>query len=234
MHRHLLALVLLLTACAPTPDVVPEVVPAPAAAPVPGDQPGMIAQVANIEVVVRPEVWPGEAPFGQEVLPMRVTITNEGDRPIRLRYGDFALVASGGPVYAALPPFRIAGTVEEPVLATDYGPIDEPWFEAAGFEVAPYVAPLYPHLPVAGGPLFVDPLYNETYYDRWLEYELPTEEMLERALPEGTLDPGGRVSGYLYFEQPAPALERAQFRFDLIGARAGERLGTLTVPFVVP
>jgi hypothetical protein len=55
--------------------------------------------------------------------------------------------------------------------------------------------------------------------------------MLQRALPEGVVEPGGRVGGFLYFQRlegPGPFT----FSVDLVDAKTGERLGVITIPFV--
>jgi hypothetical protein len=55
--------------------------------------------------------------------------------------------------------------------------------------------------------------------------------MLDRALPDGVVEPGGRVGGFLYFqrlERPGPFT----FSVDLVDAKTGQRFGAITIPFV--
>ncbi len=83
-------------------------------------------------------------------------------------------------------------------------------------------------------PFSFDSEYYGFYNDYWRNIELPTQEMLDRALPEGSLEDGGRVEGFVYFEKVDPdQVERVVFRFDLIDAQTGGIFGTLSIPFVV-
>jgi hypothetical protein len=62
---------------------------------------------------------------------------------------------------------------------------------------------------------------------------LPTEDMLAKGIPEGVLEPEGRISGFLYFEKLPENLDRITFEADLINARTGVTLGTMRIPFVI-
>jgi hypothetical protein len=57
--------------------------------------------------------------------------------------------------------------------------------------------------------------------------------MIQRALPEGALDPGGFVKGFVYF----PPLHRGRygvtFTMALVDAKTNENFGTIDVPFRV-
>jgi hypothetical protein len=67
----------------------------------------------------------------------------------------------------------------------------------------------------------------------WREIVLPTEEILERALPEGVIDPGGQVEGFLHFAKVDVEESRDRFRADLVNARDGDVFGTITTRFTV-
>jgi hypothetical protein len=56
--------------------------------------------------------------------------------------------------------------------------------------------------------------------------------MIVKALPEGVLEPGGRVTGFVYFEE-VEDVPRVRFVAQLVNASTGARFGTLTIPFVV-
>ncbi|QDG49522.1 hypothetical protein FIV42_01850 [Persicimonas caeni] len=78
--------------------------------------------------------------------------------------------------------------------------------------------------------------YYSRYYPLYAEYQLPTGEMLVRALPEGVIDPGGRITGFVYFEdlesiEPTP--DRVTFRYVLVDAEANRRFGVVEIPFDV-
>lgn len=217
---------ILLGACASATNLVP----AEEAHALPGQQAAAVEAVAGVRVVARPDVWPGLAPVQKEVTPVRVAIYNDGDAPVRVQYREFMLTAPGGRVFAALPLLEIDAAVREPVAVPPV-PV-RPAFEAFGFEVAPLYSPLYPDFPV-GPDLHYDPAYYEHYYDYWRRYDLPTATMIELAVPEGVLLPGGELEGFLYFEEVGTQVPRVTFRMDLVHARTGALLGTVDIPFLV-
>jgi hypothetical protein len=61
--------------------------------------------------------------------------------------------------------------------------------------------------------------------------ELPTSDMLQRALPEGVLAPGGRISGFVYFDHVLDVVH-VTFVAHLIEV-GGDELGMIGIPFVV-
>ena len=61
--------------------------------------------------------------------------------------------------------------------------------------------------------------------------ELPTQDMLVRAIPEGVLQPGGTVDGFLYFETVPKGVESVTFTYQLHDANSRESLGTVQIPF---
>jgi hypothetical protein len=73
------------------------------------------------------------------------------------------------------------------------------------------------------------------YYERWHRYwptQLPSEEMLQRALPEGVLEEGGSVAGYLYFQHIGRE-SSVKLEVQLTNATSSARVGELSVPFYV-
>ena len=127
--------------------------------------------------------------------------------------------------HGALPPLEIEGSVQEPVQEA---------FGYRGFVGAPHYAGRYRHFPLHAGPYPYDPFYYDTYYDYWAEIDLPTQEMIGRALPEGVLEPGGYVQGWLYFEKVSDdASSRVVFRADLVDQASGRTFGEVRIPFRV-
>jgi hypothetical protein len=59
---------------------------------------------------------------------------------------------------------------------------------------------------------------------------LPTKEMLEKAISEGTVSRNGTTGGFLYFHKPAPPSQTLSFRAILVDAETGQTLGTIVVP----
>src|SRR6266849_2693664 len=98
--------------------------------------------------------------------------------------------------------------------------------------VAPHFAWYYPGWTAWPYPFAYDPFY----YDRLMAYlpkELPTKDMLAEALPAGVLQPGGRVSGFVYFQGIADRETRVKFEMDLVDANSSEALGHVSLPFDV-
>jgi hypothetical protein len=125
-------------------------------------------------------------------------------------------------VQYAIPPFDIDEDITERV-----GTINYPY---TSFRVAPHLRRFYPGLIVADGFLLDEPFYSR--YSVFRTLKLPTGDMVQKALPEGVLEPGGKVSGFLYF----PELESSgaiTFAMDLQNARTRASFGKVTIPFVV-
>lgn len=209
-----------LSGCASTPELVPASGAQPAP---PGPGKGAVAEVRGVRVIARSDAWSGFPPDLERVTPILVTIENDGAVPLRIRYNEFALVAPAtGARFAAIPPFDIRGVEVEPVTSLGY----------SGFWVAPYYAPYYPRLRPYYGAFPFDDFYYDQYYPTWVDIELPTGDMIQKALPEGVLDPGGRVTGYLYFQNVKRDAGLVEFTQELVSAE-GRDIGTVRIPFEV-
>ena len=221
--RHLwTGAIVLFAACAGAPMLRH----APAAERAPGLAAAAQASHAQTRVVVQAGEWPGEAEIEHEVTPLKLTIQNGRGERLRVTYGSFVL-AGRKDTYAALPPFQIDGSVP-----TD-ARIDTPLWEQDGFVSAHYYGAYHSTLAFPSGPFGADPVYYRTYYPRWSSYErLPTQQMLAWALPEGIVEPGGSVTGFLYFEQVDADEREVQLRVHLSGERSGEVV-TIAIPFTV-
>jgi hypothetical protein len=223
----------LLAACAST-----SLSPGPGALTMPGAPDIAAAHVDGVEVTVQANAWQGDRRVSAAVQTVRITINNNSDSPIRLRYSDFALVAPDGHKYAALPPFKVEGEIMNPVLAPGYGIIVTPRFYYRGFFVAPYYSRIYPGIPVYGRRYyFYDPFYYDYYYQNLVSAIRPTVEMLGLGLPEGVIQPGGSVTGFLYFEHVEPGVPEVSFRQNLVAvgsaARGEASFGEISIPFTV-
>jgi hypothetical protein len=172
--------------------------------------------------------WPGPNPIEQQVTPIRVSIENNNERPLRVRFSEFSLISPGNELYSALPLYRIEGTVSE-YLA----PVGRPGFRYHGFHVAPHMARAYPTIPPYTGRFSYDPMYQHYSNTYWRDVQLPTSEMWASALPEGVLDSGGDLSGWIYFEKVDEDMEGFTFRADLVDADSGRIFGEIRIPFVV-
>ncbi|HKZ74706.1 MAG TPA: hypothetical protein VJ011_11610, partial [Steroidobacteraceae bacterium] len=98
-------LVLALTAgCAPT------LRPAPEAQRVPGRELAAITENAGVSMVVEAGAWDARPKnLDRELTPLRVTIENKSNRPVRVRYDDFTIDTGRGITYSPLPPLKIEG-----------------------------------------------------------------------------------------------------------------------------
>jgi hypothetical protein len=190
-----------------------ELTPAPEARRNAGD--GAVDSHAGVIVEARADAWDWNPPqLERELTPMLVSIANESTRPLRVRYGDFALVDGAGARLSALPPSDIELDVTLAVPA--YG----------------YASGLFSRRYDYGGAYAHDPLDHGTHHTHFVDVQLPTRDMLSQALPEGVVSPGGRVSGFLYFERVEdPAHDRVDFRFALVDASTAQGFGDVAIPF---
>ena len=192
-----------------------------------------VSQVEDVKIIAQGDAWNGDPDIVQYTTPVRVVIENGSTQPVRLRYQEFALIAADGTRYGALPPYGIEGEVTERVTVRHSGPVYEPLFVHRGFRVASYTSPVYPRLTAYGGNFMYDPYYYDHYHDYWVDYDLPTRNMLRSALPEGVIDPGGRIEGFLYFERVDDEHAQVRFRSDVVNAETGDMMGEVSIPFVV-
>ena len=192
-----------------------------------------LSKVGGVEVKTVAGEWPGSEEIREDVTPLKVTIENNSSKKIKIQYEEFALIGPTGTVFAALPPYEVEGTVEKPVVTRDYEPIPEPIWGYSHFQVAPYYSTIYPTIPPYEGVYYYDPGYYVGYDRYWVETELPTEEMLVHALPEGSLLENGDISGFLYFERIPPTLNWVRFRMDLVDVEEGKQIGEISIPFEV-
>jgi hypothetical protein len=219
----------------------PELKPAPDAKVLPGRKDVAMQTVAGVRVEVAGDAWKGNPSNLAEVLiPVRVSIENQSGRPLRLRYSEFTLIGENGFHYSVLPPFQIRGAVGSsaapgqivPAAAASPPPPIRPRFLHRGFWVAPPLARFYVGLPPWPDPFLYDPFYYDRWYVSW-PVELPTRDMLEQALPEGVVENGGAVSGFLYFDPSARRENRVVFEMQLVDARDGSGFGKIDIPFLV-
>lgn len=188
----------------------------------------------GVAATVEADSWTGDPRIEAYLTPLRVELENNSEHPLRLRYDHFALIAQeDGSRYSALPPYAVEEEVDGDPVAVHPGPISEPGFRHRGFHVAPYYADVYPGIHYWSHSFAYDPYYYDYYADYWVENEMPSEEMLQKVLPEGVIDPGGSVSGFLFFEHVPPSVEKVQFHYELTNAENGQRFGVISFPLLV-
>jgi hypothetical protein len=207
----------------------PELLPAKTAAAVPGLDNAAVAEDRGVRVVAQSEAWSGETNIDAVLTPMRVRISNGGSAPFAVRYSKLALVAQDGTRYGALPPLAIRGTV--PALARPYSPVMRPGFDHYGFDVAPFYHSVYPSTIPYEGPFPYDRSYHDVAYRRWDLLDLPTDEMITAALPEGVLSSGGHVAGFVYFEKVSTQERGVTLRAELVSPDTGAEVAAVSLPF---
>ena len=193
--------------------------------------PGAVASAAGVRVTATVDRWRwNPSDLDEFVTPILLRVENDSERPVRVRLEDIRLVGKRGVYLAALPPYRVRGRSKRTVRSHAYG------FEA--FSVAPYLHPYYPWYPRSRFHFYHDHFfYYRTYYPVYRTYSipLPTQEMLERALPEGTVNPGGTAMGFVYFERVdrdiARRTRRLNLLFQVVDAETQEELGVASIGF---
>lgn len=181
-------------------------------------------KVADISVLIETQAWSGDPAILSKVTPVRVTIQNKSGNLIRVRSSEFAFVSDNGQRYSALPPYDVKGSVEKQVT---------PGFACDHFMIAPYYSGYFPDIEACPDDFTYDQVYYNNYYPDWAQFQLPTREMLRLALPDGVVDVGGYVSGFLYFQNISTKEQRVKFIAKLINAVNGDLMGTVSMPFKV-
>jgi hypothetical protein len=231
-----LAAVLLLSSCAARAPLTP----APEARVLPEREQAAVATGGDVLVTADASAWKGYPSRLEAVVPVRVRIENGAQVPLRLRFADFTLRLAEGVAVAALPPMRLQGTeivtAPPPPGVVGYGGAGlgagwvDPLFVHRGFHVAAPYGLYYPGLDPWTGPFALGAYPYEQQWRSW-PVELPTPDMVARALPEGVLEPGGMVEGFIYFQGLPGDEQRAVLEVALADARSGEALGRATLPF---
>jgi hypothetical protein len=206
-------------------------------------------EAQGVRLVADGDAWRGTPSHLERlVTPVELRLENQSGRPLRLRYEHFVLVGDSRFQYAALSPFELrqeglavggSGATSGDVSFSVGVGLGRPWGLRPGPFVSSYgwggVGPRW-HDPWYDP--FFDPWYDPYYgpYARgyWVPPEpLPTRDMLRQALPEGTLENGGTIAGFLYFQDVSEREGRVLLQARLVDANTGEQFGTLTIPFDV-
>lgn len=183
-----------------------------------------VVSTADITIEIDTEAWRGQPERFDHVLPVLVRITNDGDVPLRIRHTDFALVTGSGERVPATPPFDLDAT-ETVRSDRRYDPFDIRYRYPYGFfRFGPYgrlgfIG--YPYSP------FDD-------FGRLEPVRLPTPDMVSGALPETVVEPGDRVTGFVYFvdDDDHVDLDHAgpvTFEAQLVNAETREPIDTVGI-----
>ncbi|MCY1018860.1 hypothetical protein [Pyxidicoccus sp. MSG2] len=212
-----------------------------------GDADVARTEVSGVVLLADGTAWKGTpADLERSLTPVRVLVDNHSGRPLRLQYSDFAIVGAESRFqYAAVPPLELSnsGAPREGQGQGGSGSGSLYMGGGPGWGYGPYGSyrPFYGHYRYGYGPYggppgpFVGPY--SPYYPYYGGYgcaePLPTKDMLEQALPEGTLADGGRVEGFLYFQGVAQRERQVVLQARLVDGNTGEPFGTLDIPFQV-
>lgn len=201
------------------------------------------ASVSGAHVTVAGNAWRGLPHNLDAVLsPLQVTIENQSGHPVRVRSADFALVGSNGFHYSALSPLNLQDGSGNGSPRADLPPLPADAYAIGVAELA-YHRPwpprfINPHF-YPGWSFYSPGWYPWAYgwpYDPYYHgspVSLPTRDMIEQALPEGVVDNGGRVGGFLFFRGVSNREQQVTFEMQINDATSGEKLGTLAIPLLV-
>jgi hypothetical protein len=235
MNARGLGVVALLVAGACIPET--RLQPRPEARALAGDTSAAVAEVAGVRLIADGAAWNGHpANLERRLTPVEIRLENHSGRPLSLQYEYFDLVGESRFRYAALSPLRLDEATRDtsPLCVAGYSPgygnWRGTWNRHRGWgRPSPWRRPWWPS-PYYDP--FYDPFYGPPAHVR-CEEPLPTQDMLEQALPEGTLEDGGIVSGFLYFQGVAERERQVTLLARVVDAHSGEPLGELSIPFQV-
>jgi hypothetical protein len=197
----------------------------------------------GVRLVADGDAWRGTpSTLERLVTPVQVRIENQSGRPLRIQYETFSLLGSSRFQYSALSPFELAEEGDTAYGGSGHGGSSANlqlsvgtgfgWY--SGWGRTPFYA--WGHRGRGLYNPWYDPWYDPFYrpYSYWNPPEpLPTRDMLRQALPEGTLEDGGTITGFLYFQDVSEREGRVTLQARLVDARTGEQFGTLAIPFEV-
>lgn len=181
------------------------------------------ASTAGVTIEIDTEAWKGEPQRFDKVLPLLVRIDNDGDQPLRIRHTGFALVTGSGERVPATPPFEL-DQAESVIDDRRIDPFDIRYRYPYGFfRFGPY-----------GRLGFVSYPYALDHQGRFRRVELPTSDMVSGALPETVVEPGDRVTGFLYFVDDDDHVDldhagRVDFEAELVSAETRQPIDTIRI-----
>jgi hypothetical protein len=156
----------------------------------------------------------------EHLVALRVKIENQSDAAAVIRYDHFALRVRGGERRPSLPLFDIAD--RDPIVPGYYR---FPW---SGFQLAPHLSAHYRGFWNGSRIQPEAEAYYSQHHTTLTTLVTPTRMMRRHALPEGTLEPGGYITGLLFFERPQN--EQASLMARLGADESSQRVAQFEIP----
>jgi hypothetical protein len=162
------------------------------------DQPSAAeANVGGVRLLVEGDAWPGKsAALAREVSAILVIVENHSDRPVDIRRDDFALHGASGARFETVAPDQVpAAGPQEPI------PVPAPVFSEGPAERGELVPP-HPGPNRSGSLSRVETSFPQSPLDFRTATITPQSfrrDLESRALAEGTLIPGQKRAGFVYF-----------------------------------
>jgi len=176
-----LGLLMLAAACARGPALEPAA---------PGGAAPIVQELPGLRVSVSAGGWEGRPrALPDHVLPFLVAVRNTGTAPITLARGDFLLLDDASRQYLPLPPTEVAVLVGGG--------------SGSGVSVSPSIG--IGGSTGGGGSIFGGGLGISLGGGG---YGRDVRDVIPRALPEGPVQPGAEIQGFLYFPRPAEPYEQ--------------------------
>jgi hypothetical protein len=203
-----------------------------------GDPSAAVAEAAGVRLIADGAAWNGD-PSNLEgrLTPVAIWLENNSGRTLTIRYSSFDLQGGSRFQYAALGPVNMRNVAEaQPRCVTGYAP--GYWSLGFGWGWGPFYGARYGYpwaAPWGPSPYydpFYAPFYGPTPYVQ-CDKPLPTQDMVQRALPAGTLENGGSVSGFLYFQGVSARERQVTLQASLVDASTGQPFAQLAIPFQV-
>jgi hypothetical protein len=225
-------LALVIIGCIPETHLQPR----PDARSLKSDPSAAIAETHGVRLVADGVAWQGyPSDLERRLTPVRIWVENHSGRTLSIRDTFFNLLGESRFRYAALSAQKMEEVDDaQPRCVAGYAP--SYWSVGLSWGWGGYHGyPLYPWSPWVPGPYyypFADPFYGPSPY-MYCDEPLPTQDMVKQALPEGTLENGGTVAGFLYFQDVGERERQVLLQARLVDASTGQPFGQLTIPFEV-
>jgi hypothetical protein len=193
------------------------------------DAPGFaVVEQDGVRLAASGDDWTARpADLPDRLTPVRVRIVNHSGCALQILYSRFALAGARGRLYRPLPPVLLFH--ERPV---DSAGTVRPFFASANFFVRQAYRDVYPSLPPWPTRLPSEDRFYEHQYKLWGR-NLPTPEVQRMGLPEGVLDNGGQISGFLFFENATGRERKLLFKADLEEGQGDRTVTSISIPFRV-